>query len=194
MRNLFAKGVAFFILLFLIGFVTMLVLRENYNIDLLSIINQKRKEARQDNITDTNNSSTNDSNEVEISVTLPEGWKKIEGSVLEHQYMKNTASFILKNESFTANDLNKIVDQAKEVYTDRFPGLQYIGEVQDISINGAPAKKLEFITTISGLTMKFTYVYTIINDNVYVITLGDKSSTYDSMQSDFNTILNGIKY
>jgi len=31
-----------------------------------------------------------------ITVVLPNGWTKVEGSVLEHQYMKNGASFMIK--------------------------------------------------------------------------------------------------
>jgi len=35
----------------------------------------------------------------QIRVTLPEGWTKVAGSVLEHQYLKNGASFMIKEET-----------------------------------------------------------------------------------------------
>ena len=34
-----------------------------------------------------------------ITVTTPPGWAKVQGSVLEHQYLKNGASFMIKEET-----------------------------------------------------------------------------------------------
>ena len=50
-----------------------------------------------------------------ISVSLPDGWTKVQGSVLEHQYLKNGASFMIKEET-SLNDkmLNDAVNTARQ--------------------------------------------------------------------------------
>ena len=50
---------------------------------------------------ETNSTATNKT--VNIQVNVPDGWKPVTGSVLQHQYMKGTASFMIKNESLLNN-------------------------------------------------------------------------------------------
>lgn len=55
--------------------------------------------------------------EVVVSIEPPDGWKPVNGSVLPAQYMKNTASFMVKEERFTGDTLNEVVDEALEIYS-----------------------------------------------------------------------------
>lgn len=56
-----------------------------------------------------------------ISVSLPEGWAKVEGSVLEHQYLKNGASFMIKEETaLNGKTLNEAVKIAKQNISNYF--------------------------------------------------------------------------
>ena len=51
-----------------------------------------------DEVTDASNNNI-ENTEVQITVTVPDGWEVVEGSVLPVQYMKNTASFMIKEAS-----------------------------------------------------------------------------------------------
>jgi hypothetical protein len=40
--------------------------------------------------------------------------------------------------------------------------------------------------------MKYMYVYLFVVNDTYAITFGDQQSTFDSLSSDYQTILNAI--
>jgi len=197
--KLFSKLFAIFIICFLFIFATYLVMKEYMHIDLVKLIIGDRKTNTNqvdDNseVEDVDVSRSSSSQETKITVSMPDGWEKNESSVLEHQYMKGTSSFMLKSEPFEGTDLYDIVDQAKEIYSNTFDNVTYIGSTKDIEINENPAKTIVFTADIAGLEMKYMYAYTIINGEVYVATFGDLASTFDSLQSDYDAILASIEY
>ncbi|HEX3028110.1 MAG TPA: hypothetical protein VHT34_02115 [Clostridia bacterium] len=131
---------------------------------------------------------------VAIEITPPQGWQAMEGSVLPVHYMKNTASFMVKEEPFTSDTLDGVVDEALEIYGKTFSNLAVQGETETTTIDGKDAKKLTFTCTISKMNMKYLYVYLLVEGKTYVITFGDLADTFDSLSADYETILNNIQF
>ncbi len=138
--------------------------------------------------------SVNQNTTKEISVTVPDGWEPVEGSVLSVQYMKNTASFMAKKENFSSKDLDEVVKEAKTIFEKIFDGVEYIGNVETIQVDGKDARKFIFTCEISGLKMEYLYAYTLVDNQIYAITFGDLTTTFDNLSSDYNTILGNIKF
>ena len=130
----------------------------------------------------------------QITVALPEGWARVEGSVLEHQYMKGTASFILKPENYTGETLDDVVAEALEILGGAFGSLETEGDPESITVDGRDAKKVTFTCTVSGLEMKYTYVFVFVGEETYVFTFGDAAATFDSLTADYDQILSGTKF
>jgi len=130
----------------------------------------------------------------QITVTLPEGWARVEGSVLEHQYMKGTASFMLKPENYTGETLDDVVAEALEILGGAFGQLETEGDPETITVDGRDARKVTFTCTVSGLEMKYTYVFVFVGDETYVFTFGDLAGTFDSLAADYDQILSGTKF
>ncbi len=126
-----------------------------------------------------------------LNVTVPAGWVKNEASVLEHQYAKNTASFMVKKENYTQKTLSGVVTEAEGIFKNSFDEYKAVG-TEDIKIAGRDAKKLTFTCKMSKLSMKYMYVFIFVNNEANVITFGDQTSTFDSLSSDFETILDGL--
>ncbi|NMC57228.1 MAG: hypothetical protein GYA50_08420 [Eubacteriaceae bacterium] len=144
----------------------------------------------------SNNSSqqTNTTNSAseKINVTVPDGWKAVEGSVLEHQYMKNTASFMIKKEAFSETTLDGVVAAAEGIFKQSFTNYKAVGTPQSIKVGGKDAKKIIFTCEVGKLKMKYMYVYLFVGNDTYAITFGDQQSTFDSLSADYQTILNAI--
>lgn len=135
-----------------------------------------------------------DVSEVKIAVIVPDGWTTVEGSVLDVQYMKGTASFMVTNDPFTSKELSEIVTQAKTTFENSFDNVQYLGDVQDLNVGGYEAKRFTFTANVAGLDMKYTYVYTVVDEKVYAITFGDMSTTFNDLSSDYESILENITF
>lgn len=148
----------------------------------------------EDSIQDNPQTSESSTKEVEIMVTVPEGWEVVEGSVAPVQYMKGTASFIVKSEPFQSDTLDKVVAEALEIYKESFDNLQQQGQIETLLVDGKDARKNIFTCDFSGMSMKFEYIYLFVEKKVYVITFGDLASTFDSLSVDYETIVNQIKF
>lgn len=131
---------------------------------------------------------------VAIEITPPDGWKPVEGSVLPVQYMKGTASFMVKAEPFSSATLDDVVNEALGMYKKSFQNLSVQGEVEPLTVDEKDARKLTFTCTVSKMNMKYLYVYLFAADKTYVITFGDQESTFDTLAADCETILSNIKF
>jgi len=131
---------------------------------------------------------------IKISITPPSGWQPVAGSVLPVQYLKNTASFMVKKETFSGKTLDDVVKEAKEAFSKAFENVSYIGEPEAITVDGREAKKLVFTCTISKMPMKYEYVYLLVEGKVYAITFGDLGQTFDSLKADYGQILKDIHF
>ncbi|MEL1136553.1 hypothetical protein AAC978_15380 [Desulfitobacterium sp. THU1] len=129
-----------------------------------------------------------------IEISPPDGWKLMEGSVLPVHHMKNTASFMVKEEPFTSGTLDGVVDEALEIYKKSFDNLAVQGEVETITIDGKEAKKLTFTCVVSKMNMKYLYVYLFAEGKTYVITFGDLADSFDSLSADYTAILSNIEF
>lgn len=141
-----------------------------------------------------NTSDKKTQGEVKVVITPPAGWNPVQGSVLPVQYLKNTASFMAKKENFTGKNIGDVVKEAKEIYSRSFKDVKYVGEVENITIDGKEAGKIIFTCNISNMQMKYEYVYLFVDEKVYVITFGDLEKTFDSLSADYEKILNDIKF
>lgn len=131
---------------------------------------------------------------ITIEVSPPDGWQPVAGSVLSVQYMKNTVSFMVKEEKFTSSTLDEVVDAALEIYGNTFDNLKVLGDVESITIDNKDARKLTFNCVISKMNMKYIYVYLFVEGKIYVITFGGLEDSFDSLSSDYEAILNNMKF
>jgi predicted small lipoprotein YifL len=139
-------------------------------------------------------SQDNQEGAVTIEITPPDGWTKNEGSVLPVHYMKDTASFMVKEEPFDSATLDDVVDEALGIYQKSFDNLKVQGEIEPLTVDEKDARKLAFTCTVSKMSMKYLYVYLFAADKTYVITFGDQESTFDTLAADYETILSNIKF
>jgi hypothetical protein len=131
---------------------------------------------------------------VNISVTPPAGWEPVAGSVLPVQYLKGTASFMVKEEAFPGENIDAVVEKAKSSFESAFDNVQYVGEPEAVTVDGMDARKLIFTCEVSGMNMKYEYVYLFAGNDVYAITFGDLADSFDTLASDYETILGDITF
>jgi hypothetical protein len=132
--------------------------------------------------------------ETKIQITPPAGWQPVTGSVLPVQYMKNTASFMVKKENFSGKTLEDVIQEAKGYFEKSFQDVSYIGQAEKITIGGTDAQKIMFTCTVSGIQMKYEYVYLFAGGGVYAITFGDSANSFDSLSADYEQILKDIRF
>lgn len=152
------------------------------------------KSSGQAQTTDKASAPTKSTDEIKISVSPPEGWEPVKGSVLQVQYMKNTASFMVKDENFTGKTLDEVVAEAKGYFEKSFKNVAYVGDAQTITVDDLDARKIIFTCTVSNMQMKYEYVYLFVGKDVYAITFGDLASSFDTLTADYEQILNNISF
>lgn len=132
---------------------------------------------------------------VAITVTVPDGWTKVDGFGLAAQYAKVTASFMVIQEVyFSSNDLDEIVLQAQSVFSASFDNVVYIGDVKTLTLDGYDARQFILTCDFSGITMKYEYNYVRIGEQIYSVIFADLASTYDDLNPDFEQIRNNIQF
>lgn len=134
--------------------------------------------------------------EVTIEIKPPSGWNPVQGAVIPVQYMKTTASFMVKKEGLMAQakTLDDVIVEAKQQLEKSFKDISYDGEPKMLTIDGKDAKELTFSCTISSMKMKLRYEYLFVNEKVYVIVFGDLSSHFDTLSADYEQILKDIRF
>lgn len=146
------------------------------------------------NVTPTVSQEEDVTKTTKLSVELPDGWEKVAGSVLEHQYMKNTASFMIKNENFSTTNLSEITIKAISSFQGAFDDVVMVEEVSDTKVGGYDAKEFTFTAKVGSLSMEYRYIYTVVAGQVYAITFGDMESTFNNYNNDYQDILGGITF
>lgn len=133
--------------------------------------------------------------QIKIEIVPPSGWQAVEGSVLPVQYMKGTASFMVKEEAlFTAKALDDVISEAKGYFEKSFKSVSYEGEAKTLSVDGKDARQIMFVCTVSGMKMKYEYVYLYAGGKVYAITFGNLADQFDSLSDDYEQILADIRF
>jgi len=131
---------------------------------------------------------------VTVEITPPAGWESVAGSVLDVQYLKGTASFLVKPEELAGATLDEAVESAEAIYQNAFGQYAAEGEPETITIDGKDARRLTFTCTVSNIPMKFVYAYLFAGNQTYVITFGDQESTFDAIEPDIDAILGSIRF
>lgn len=131
-------------------------------------------------------------------VTLPDGWTKVEGAALEHQYGKGTASFMIKNEYvLNGKGLDEAVLEAKEQIGKYFDNADF-SDIETIRVGGQEARSITYTYTVKAagmnMSMKMQGVYVMLNSKCYLISFGDMESSFDALAADFEQLLNGIQF
>lgn len=128
-----------------------------------------------------------------INITPPEGWSPVENSVLPVHFTKNTASFMVKAEPYQSRDLDGVVEECKAAFKGVFDDV-VVESVEELTIDGKDARQMVFTCKVSGLKMKFEYDFLFIGSKVYVITFGDLADTFDLLTSDYEKIIQDIRF
>lgn len=135
---------------------------------------------------------------LKITVSLPSGWEKVQGSVLEHQYLKNGASFMIKEEfAVNGKTLNDAVNKVKQEIGKFFKKVEFANDEQ-IKVNGHDAQSITFTYAVNmgktEMKMKMKSVYLIIKSKCYNISFGSIADNFNDLSSDIPQILQGIKF
>ncbi len=128
-----------------------------------------------------------------IETPLPEGWSPVENAIIPVHYMKNSTSFMVKTEPYQSKDLDGVVDECKAAFEGVFDDV-VVESVEELTIDGKDARKMVFTCKVSGLKMKFEYDFLFVGNKVYVITFGDLADTFDNLKSDYEMIIQGIRF
>lgn len=141
--------------------------------------------------------NTANTSEIKFIVNLPSGWEYVSGSVLEHQYMKGTASFMIKEETVLNNmQLNEAVEKAMDVIGSTFDNVSF-SEPISILVDGNDAQSITFSydITVGGtlIHMKMQSIYLLINQKCQLISFGDQEQLFERLDNDITFILANIK-
>ncbi len=101
---------------------------------------------------------------------------------------------MVKEEKFGSETLDDVVNEAAAIYESAFDNFKITGEAEPYTIDEKDARKLTFTCTISGMNMKFLYVYLFAADKTFVITFGDLDTSFDALLADYDTILDNITF
>lgn len=133
-----------------------------------------------------------------ISVLLPNGWVKVDGSILEHQYLKNGASFMIKEESaLNGKNLIDAVPIAKKKIADYFNDYALIKEERILVDNKSGVSIVfSYSVKIGGSTVKMQMqtIYIIINNKCQTISFGAMAKEFNVLSDDINMILKNIRF
>jgi len=137
-------------------------------------------------------------NKLKITVSLPDGWSPVQGSVLEHQYMKETASFMIKEErSLGSRSLDDAISEVKQQIGKYFENVDFTAE-NVTKVDGYDARSITFTYAVKvagmAMSMKMQSVYVMVDQRCQNISFGDASDKFDALSSDIQQILQGIKF
>jgi hypothetical protein len=135
---------------------------------------------------------------VKITVVLPDGWEPVQGSVLEHQYMKNGASFMIKEEKdLNGESLSEAVVTGRQQIEKYFKGSKFAGN-EALKVDGHDAVSLIFSYGVNAgnsvLNMKMKTVYVMVEGTCQTISFGSLEDSFDSLSADISKIIDGIKF
>ncbi len=131
---------------------------------------------------------------VSIMIEPPSGWEPVAGTVLPVQYLKNMVSFMVKEEKFQGKTLDDVITEAKKAFENAFDDVEYEGEAETITVDGKDARSFIFTCKVSGMQMKYKYVYLLVGGKASVITFGGPVDAFDSLSADYEQILSDIRF
>ncbi len=136
--------------------------------------------------------------QIHVSFSISQEWRVVPGSELEQHYMKNSTSFLVQNEKML-NDksLPEAVELAKEMIQSALNEVHF-DDVQFLLIDGNEALGLNYTYTLQtsgmNLHMKMNSLYTIVNNECFVISFGDLENNFPKMGDDIAKIVESIHF
>jgi len=132
--------------------------------------------------------------DVTITAEVPDGWEPVEGSVAILQYLKVTSSFIVTEETyFKSGELDKIVIEAKDVFSKSFDNVVFEGDPETLTVAGQDARQIVFTCDISDMSFKYRILYVSAGGRIFSFLFADLAETFDSMTGDYDAILAGTQ-
>lgn len=133
-----------------------------------------------------------------ISVSLPEGWTKVEGSVLEHQYLKNGASFMIKEETMlNGKSLNEAVVIVQQKIGNYFDNYKLLKE-KSVTVDGITGKSITYHYSVrmAGMKVNMTMqtVYVMVKGKCQTLSFGATETEFSKIIADIPKIIKSIKF
>lgn len=133
-----------------------------------------------------------------ITVSMPEGWIKVENSVLEHQYMKKGASFMIKEETMlNGKSLDDAITVAKQKIGNYFDNYKLLKE-ESVTVDGITGKSITYNYSVrmAGMTMNMATqtVYVMVKGKCQTLTFGAMESEFSKLASDIQEIIKSIQF
>ncbi len=100
---------------------------------------------------------------------------------------------MVKEEKFSSTKLDEVVAEAKKYFTKAFGNIAF-NEPQSLTVDKKEAQMLAFSCKVSGMQMKYEYVYLAVGNTVYAITFGGPESSFDALSADYAQILSDIRF
>lgn len=121
----------------------------------------------------------------------PAGWTKVDDSAVEAMYGIDTATFIVKLESFSGTTLEDITQEDRDALKTAFDAAQFT-EPENMKVGGKDAVKFTFLDGEGPTSMRCETIIVLSGELSYVITCADLDSSFDSR--GFDDLINAITF
>lgn len=117
---------------------------------------------------------------------------------MKHQYLKNGASFMIKEEAeLSGKTLNEAVNTAKQKIDAYFGDYELLNE-EPVTVDNKAGKSITYRYSVHAggmvLNMKMRTVYVLVNNKCQTLSFGAVSDQFDSLATDIEKILKGIRF
>ena len=100
---------------------------------------------------------------------------------------------MVKEEKFSSTKLDVVVAEAEKYFTKAFGTIAF-SDPKSLTVDKKDAVMITFSCKISGMQMKYEYVYLAVGSAVYAITFGGPESSFDALSADYAQILSDIRF
>jgi hypothetical protein len=126
-----------------------------------------------------------------IVIPAPSGWTKVDSSYVVAQYVKDTASFIVKTETFKGKTLEDIAKEDAGYLAKAFDKAKF-AEPKKMQVGGKDAIQFTFTNGEGIASMKFETILIMSGVSTYTITCADLESSFDAV--GFDKIVSSIEF
>ena len=120
------------------------------------------------------------------------------GSVLEHQFLKNGASFMIKEETaLNGKSMEDAIPVVKQQMTKFFKEIEF-APVERMKIDGRDARSVTFIYSVkvgnTALKMKMQSIYVMVGGKCQNVSFGSLADKFSAITGEIQQILRGIRF
>lgn len=134
----------------------------------------------------------------DIKVSMPDGWIKVENSVLEHHYLKSGASFMIKEETvLNGKSLNEAVDAAKQNLGHYFKDFELLTE-EKITVDNKDGQSITFDYSAKAgavaISMTMQTVYVMVKGKCQTLSFAALETEFSNLAPEIKLIIKNIKF